>query len=458
MKAKDIYIQRVLNKFQEYKGKASVYCFHNFIIPELVYFVINKFLNKHRDATILIVVDKSKTRSSVINYVQNKIGISSKVSCILADYVKDEFHYKSDLLIMIGVNENKHLMTKLMNESKFTLSILTTTIKNYSNITAIRAVLPSIDVNDLDDKIKNDNITLPVEEIRCGITLSDKARLEYNEYDKYINESISIFKDINTVDKCRVGDANLNMSYMQICTTVAYENGWNENLDFDIPILKQIDDLYNPNALHERAVNFYNITRSRINFVCDTEEKYDKVKEICENNRGKKIIIVSKNGKCAAGITKYLNDSMGYCCGDYHDYLEDIAATDEYGNDILIKSGVHKGERKMIGHQAQSTLNERRFNDGYINILSIKFASNVKLKTACDILIFTTPLTGTIYDFKRRFTNIVINGNPILTYKLYCINTIEHTKIKKDKIHSIIVKDDIEDFIEYDKNSNDIIL
>ena len=114
-----------------------------------------------------------------------------------------------------------------------------------------------------------------------------------------------------------------------------------------------------------------------------------------------------------------LNENSDIKCGDYHDCIEDAIAIDDMGIPILVKSGVNKGKPRVVGAQAQSSLNERRFNAGYINALSIKSASNIKLKIACDIVILTSSLCDNIIEVKSRFTDIVFNSVPTKTFRVY---------------------------------------
>lgn len=83
----------------------------------------------------------------------------------------------------------------------------------------------------------------------------------------------------------------------------------------------------------------------------------------------------------------------------------------------------------------------------------------MKLKIACDVVIFTSPLCDNIIDVKTRFANVTFNGVPTKTYKIYCAGTVESDKMIKDKVNPIIkVIDDTENLISYDEISGDIIL
>ena len=134
-------------------------------------------------------------------------------------------------------------------------------------------------------------------------------------------------------------------------------------------------------------------------------------------------------------------------------------AVNEFNEPILIKSGANKGKPKILGAQAISSANEYLFNNNKLNILSLKNSSNKKIKVDCDIIIFTSPICDGIFDFKNRFNNIVINSNPIITYKIYCQKTTEENVLLKERQNKLIeIINEEENFIQYDENSGDIIL
>lgn len=462
MKNKDKIIEQVVHGFQYLKGKASCYCFSKDIIPELLYNIITRFSLKHKGASIFIVVDCYNTRKSILDCL-NANGITEangyNIRCLSIDYIKEKYRYDYSLTITVGVNENAIILSKLARESQFTLCILTKNIMNNDFIIELRKGLPCIETSDLDVAIRHDKIYSPVEEHRYGVELSDDDKLIYNKYTDYINTSVSIFGDLSNIEKCKKGDTTLNISAAEFRNTLAHENGWNENLDTNIPFMKQIDDIYNPNILFERACTFYTITKQRRDLVCDNTAKLEIIRKICSDNSDKKILIISKRSEFAAKITKYLNENNNIICGDYHDCIDDAIAVDDNGVPIIVKSGYNKGKPKVIGAQAQSSLNEQRFNSGTIKILSIKSASNPKLKIACDMVIFTSSLCDNIIDVKSRFVNITFNGIPTKIYRIYCNGTIENNKLNNEKENTLFtIINETENNVAYDENSGDIIL
>lgn len=460
MKGKDILINTVVNGFQTNRGKASCYCFNNDIIPLLVRTIVQKFANKHDSSSIFIVTDNYDTRKKIVDEVNNtRVNLNGCCLRVLSrDYVKVQYNYKYTLTITIGLNDCFDIITKLKQDSCFMLSIFTKNIMNNDFINKVRNILPDIPVGNVDSIITQDNIYSPVEEHRYGVDFSYDALQKYNKYTEFINTTISIFGNLDAIHKCKNGDKENNISAASFRNDIAHKNGWSETLDTSIDFIKQIDDVYNPNILLERACNFFNIAKERRDLLSDNANKLDVIEKICRDNKNKQILIVSKNGTFAAEITKYLNNK-GISCGNYHDCIDDAVLVDDNGIPILYKSGANKGKPRIVGAQYQSSVNEKRFNSKTINVLSIKCSSNVKLKIACDIVILTSCLYDNIIDVKTRFTNITFVGVPTKVYRLYTNNTIENEKLNTEKVNpTFTIINETENNIEYDENSGNIIL
>ena len=456
------YINEVLEGFRNNRGKASVYCYPPIDPSELVYNVIKHFYTKSPGEVVFIVVDGYKTRTDVIaciNKHSKEDDIVYNIKVLSEDYIKVKYKYDYKLIITVGVNNNLEVITHMVNSSKFTLSVLTKNIMDVNYIMAIRDILPPINVVMSDQAAKADRMNSPVEEYRIPIVLNDEAKALYDKCTDYISTSISIFGDLYNIEKCKYGDTKLNISGSEFRDTVARNNGWSPELNTDIDFHKRIDDMYNPNVLFDRANTFYAITKQRKDILTDCFDKLVSILNICLDNPDKKILIVSKRGEYAALITKFINQNSELKCLDYHDCIDDCIAIHPNGEPILVKSGVNKGKPKVIGSGAISTSNLTTFNQQDGNVLSIKNSSNVKLKTAIDLIIFTTPYCNEIIDFKARFTDIDFKTVPNTIYKLYCIGTIEEKHLTKQlETPMIKVIQDETNFIEYDENNGDIIL
>lgn len=459
MTSTDKFIYQVKQGFQNNKGRGSVYCFTKEIIPRLVLEVVQGIRAKNPNRSIFIVVDDYATRISITTRLQ-----IDNIKVLTKTYINTNYIYSYDLIILVGINDSIELINHLYKNSKFTLSILTKNIMNPEFITQVRSILPNIETTVSHGAVKSDLVYSPVEETRIGVTLNDSDLSLYKKCTDYINECVTVFGDLKNIEKCKVGDPLLNISASEFRYTLAKENGWSEDLNTNIDFHRQIDEIYNPNTLFEKACTFYTIAKQRRDLCSDNVEKLREIARICYENKDKKILIISKRGEFAAQVTKYINsvatEEDSPICGDYHDCIEDAVATDKEGNIILVKSGVNKGKPRIVKAQAISTSNLADFNSGCINVLSIKNSSNNKLKIACDLVILTTPYCNSIIDIKSRFTEITFNGTPTRVYKLYCSNTIEHNQLMKEKESPIIkvINYNEENFVEYDEKNGDIIL
>jgi len=456
------YIKEVSTGFQRNKGRASVYCFHPISYADLILNLITQFYNKHPDDQVFIIVDCYNTRKSILDRLCKENAVYN-VKILSADYIKDNYKYTYKFIITVGINDNTALIKFLKDQAKFMLVILTKNLMNNEFTNSVRQWLPPIEITVSDASVRSDSIYLPVEEYRVGVSINSHDKELYDKCSEYIATSVSIFGELSNIEKCKYGDTVLNISSAEFRDNIAKQNGWSTTLDTSLDWSKQIDEVYNPNVLFERANNFYNITKQRRDLVTDNIAKIEAIIQICVDNEGKKILIVSKRGEFASTITKYINDvfkdNNKFKCGDYHDAIESTIAVDEYGVTQLTKGGKSKGKPKIIGSQAISTLNMKRFNSSMINVLSIKNSSSIKLEIAVDLVIFSSPFVDEIISFKTRFANIVFNSVPTITYKVYCIGTIENKQLTKQKESRLItVINDNENFIGYDETNGDIIL
>ena len=75
------------------------------------------------------------------------------------------------------------------------------------------------------------------------------------------------------------------------------------------------------------------------------------------------------------------------------------------------------------------------------------------------MVIFTSPICDNIIDVKTRFNNVEFVSITTITHKIYCLNTIEHSVMNKEKVNNLInIIDKTENNIMYDENLGSIIL
>lgn len=451
------YTNEVVEDFRLH-GCGCVLCPNPIKFEDTVFEVFNRFASARPNSTILIVTETYDYRIKIANklteagYTKEKFNYT----LITKSYINQKYHYAADLIIACVNGSDIDILNFLKRDCTFYLyfiidRFIPAELANTSYI--IKTTVSAADV-------KVENTISPVEETRIPVELSEEDRITYNKYKNFISESVAIFGGLENIEKCKIGDVKLGISSAEYRDMVAKNNGWSETLDTTFEFNKQIDDIYNPNSLLERALTFYNIVRGRRTLTMNNEAKLEAIKNIVGEHIDDKILIVSKDGKFAARITAYLNEEFQKeLCGDYHDEIDDMYVTDANGQYVLIKSGKDKGKPKVFKAQAISTLNNKKFLANNINVLSMKFASNQKLCLDYDIIIFTTSLIDDISTFKYRFNDIECNTNPNIIYRVYCQDTIESEKFINEKIPpyvTIIDKND-NNFI-IDENNGDIIL
>ena len=257
-------------------------------------------------------------------------------------------------------------------------------------------------------------------------------------------------------NKCRIGDSEQGISAATFREWLANKNGWSFDLDISCDFNKQLDEIYNPNSLYERANLIYNITRERANLVSDCKNKLLAIRDIISKNLNKRILIISKRGEFANIIFNYLNEN-NLNCGVYHDEIEPQYVTNDDGDIVCYKSGEKKGQPKPFGAVALSNLYLEKFNAKEINILCVKNNMDTKIEAYFDIIIFTSVNCINIEEFIYKYPKIDL-PSPIITYKIYCNDTIEYSKLNSMPIKNNIKIIENEKNIEICDESGDIIL
>lgn len=365
-----------------------------------------------------------------------------------------------NLVILYHIDDFNEAFERVFTRIKFNLVILNSlvNVKGVNLLYDKAPILQDFKQNEIDEV----RINTPVKDMWIDITIPDDTE-DYkllNYYNDYITTSLNIFGSFENIKKARLGNTDYNISSTQICNQIAQENGWNDHLDMSIELNVQIDSLYNPSNIKERASQTYEIIRNRANLLSDYEGKLDAILNIVKDNPNKKILIINKRGEFASKVTEYINSmSDTIICGNYHDKVEPIPAVDENGNPILYKSGKNKGERKLMMAQAQKTLNQTLFNNGDLQILSTSSAPDKDLSINVDIIIISSPLCDDIRSYLYRLSHLFFNANTAILYTLYIKGSLEQARLESkivDENHTIVNK--CEENVVFDDNSNFILV
>ena len=286
------FILQVMDKFVEQKGKGSCYAFKPVKAENIITVFINAHRQKRTDTKILIVTSTYDERLK-LKEILEKFNLIDNVTILTKSFINTKYNYIYHFTFLIGCNDDYELIYALSSQSKFTLNVLTEYNTNPEFTSKLNITLPIIKPNISTSDLAKDRLNLPVEEMHIGVQISDDDLEQSKKYDEYVATSMSIFGSFENADKCRVGDAVLNISAGEFRYNLAKENGWSETLDTTIDFNRKIDEIYNPNSLFERANTLYGIIRERTNLVTDNKEKLDVIVNIINNNRNKKILIIS---------------------------------------------------------------------------------------------------------------------------------------------------------------------
>lgn len=406
--------------------------------------VLQKIYNKRENVQTLIICNNFAERGNLIEYLTNqddetnnnefkKLLNNKDIKIFTSSYI-ETLNYNGIPFITILYHPDSlpDKVSIILNKSKFRLVILNHLSLDKEDLTKLYSICPLL--NDFkQNEIDEIRITTPVKEIRIGVDIPADTEefklLKY--YDEFITTSINIFGSFDNIQYARVGDHQCNLSSNQFCYNLALENGWNEHLDMSIEYNVKIDELYNPANIRDRASQTYEIIRSRRKLLSDYDAKLDEILNIVKEHEGKHILIINKNAEFASKVTDFINNmSENDICGNYHDKVDPIPASTIDGTPLFVKSGPHKGERRMFAAKAQKTLNEERFNKGYINVLSTNNSPDKELNISVDVIIITSPECEDIESYLYRLSYITFPNNVIKLYTIYVTNSVEEKKLQ----------------------------
>lgn len=414
----------------------------------------NKSPTMETNIVVADFVDKDKIKDYLLHKselvhsdVYRRLITDGFIKIMTVSEATDRFTYLNpNLVVIYNPKECLYCYVGLLDKAKFKLIL--SSIPLIGGLEQLNNLVPRVgSYNQASiDEIRSSR---PVKEVLVPLVIDEdsnlKKKLDY--YNKEISTAIAIFGDFDTIKMARLGNSNTNSSSMAVCYNIARQNGWNENLDMTNQFNIDIDELYSPNALKERASGIYEIIRSRSLALASSDEKLSYILKIVEDNVDKNILIINKHGDFANEVTKYINDSTHYnSCYNYHDKVENIPAIDDNGNEVLIKSGVNKGKPKMLGVKSQKNLAQKLMNKGAIHILSTNAAPDKDLAVNIDVIVITSPLCDTVETYLYRLSKVEF-AKEIQLYTLYYKGSLEEKKLDERIIpptHAILNKAEIE--------------
>ena len=450
----DIFLKAV-ESWKNNKGIGTMLCPAplNDKVPLLL--ILQRIYNRSPTCSTVIIVNSFNDRLDLIDFLTKQESeennnefkrlLSEKYIKILTyDFINSGRWNNSSFLGILYNPESFDITNReWINKCKFKLVIINKLLENQEErvyLSKICPILNEFKQNEIDEL----RTSLPVEEMWVGVDIPKDSEtyklLDY--YNQEIETTINIFGNFDNIKCARVGNIQTNESAMQYCTRIAELNGWNENLDMSLEYNQMIDSTYNPNNLHERASKCYEMIRLRSHLLTDYEGKFDEIYNICKKHEKEKILIINNNGEFASKVTTYLNNMFDtIVCGDFHNKAKNIILRKPNGEPVLVKSGINKGKPKEIGWKAQMTLNQSKFNNGELNIISTNNSPDKSLNINVSVVIITSPICEDIKSYLYRLAKVNYIGGTIKLYTIFCKSTLEHKRLllKEVPVNHIIV-------------------
>lgn len=429
-------------------------------------YILPQLYNKSPTTSIVIIVKDFADRSGIESYLtslNNEIWNNSfrtvihngNLRILTTEYAAEHINEYSPLLTIIYNPSIFHFVhIAMIEKSKFNLVILSKLLDS-KTMDDFYTVAPSIG-NFSQNVIDEVRTNRPVKECLVGLTITPDTELdkEMNYYNREISTALAIFGNFDNIKYARLGNSATNCSSMMICDAIARTNGWDNHLDMSSEFNRDIDKLYSPAAIKERADSIYNIIRERSIKLASSKDKLSNILDIVNNNSDKNILIINKYGEFANLVTDYLNDKFGKrICANCHDKVDNVPAVDDYGNPILIKSGSKKGQPKLLGVIAQKKLAQKLMNSHKINVISCGASPDKSLDVDIDLVIITSPLCDTIESYFYRLSKVHFS-NEVLLYTLFYRSTLEEKKLEDRSVpanHTII--NDFDRNVKVDNNN-----
>lgn len=428
-----------------------------------------RIYNKNPTNSVIIIVRDFAERDKVISYLTNANN-SILTNCLNNKYIKiftENYIINNEKSLMFCYakicfwycpNEISVQIRTYIEKFKYRFIILSHRLSNayMQNLYSTNPIIKGVDESKLNDL----RTSSPVEETLIEVSI-DENTVEFSNLKRcndFISKSMNIFGDFVTLNYARLGNPKTNQTYNDICYEIAYSNGWKPNMEMtDLNI--ELDNLFNPNSIHERASETYRIITERSKLLSDYFGKLDNILNIVKDNIDKKILIINKSKEFAAQVTNYINSSIGKnICANFHDNVEACPAIDSLGNPIRYKNGPKAGEVKYIKASAQKTQNQILFNLGSINVLSTNNLPDKDLQVSVDVIIITSTQCKQVEEYIYRLSDVMFNSSCLFVYTLYIKNSLEEIKARdrnESKTHKLVNK--CEDNAVPENNFNFII-
>lgn len=350
-------------------------------------------INAMADKTMLVIAPSSSYftyRKYFPNHAENLNNIFSITSRAI----------KYDVVFIVGidiVSDSVAAMIEKIN-AKYRLYIA----KDYEKVPAFVSNTSPL----LKDENKEHN------ETNFIIPMSDEVQSLYDRVESTMSDIMKVFRDYDNINYCIAGNGIQNASAFR--DGFAELNGWNKDLNIDVPMFAQIDKYYNPDNLFEQATLYNKLVRERESIISKSDDKIKYAASVATVNAKKRIIILVKGDDMCDLIADRINHTLGGA----ENKIEAINANtksrplkDDEGNFIRYKGGAKKGEIKQFGAKSVNDAILSRFNDGKLNMLVTTGTLNKDcIIKGIDLIIVVSPKANNYFKLKARLKRFDFNN------------------------------------------------
>jgi hypothetical protein len=294
-------------------------------------------------------------------------------------------------------------------------------------------------------------------EYNFGLNLSEKDAAIYKDYTQFIKDTVELLGDFDMILRCYHGDSREGISADHYRNKVAFEHGWNTDLDLSSEYFQNIDRYYNPNAIYERAKTFNDIIKKRQVLVYDNIAKLDAIVKLVEVHKDKKILIINKRSAFAKDVCQSINNSItnpnlkkeaftrslfsigrkgaaiesNAQCVEYHPDVESRPLIDPNTGDYMkVKSGKTKGSIKTFGVTSLNKIANERFNEGFHNTISSTSSIPKEGEFEIDVIFITSPECNSFQQIQYRISSLKFKEG-IKIVNIYIKGTKEESTLKE---------------------------
>ena len=435
---------------------------------EPIKFILNRFFSHDPNNKAIVVVSSPVRIDEWTTHIVkdfdhvDKIG-SDKLRIITADnIILHNLKYDCDLLIIDQVEKfasgkRLDILKRIYINFKYIIGVTNSPDPDNDGF-GLYEYCPVIDrVTKVD--VVTHGIVGDTLEIDIPVSMSEADTKLYEEMNEYIKDTIDLFGSFEMVMNCYHGDAKAGISADYYRQELAASKGWHKDIDTSSQYYANIDRYYNPNSIYERAQAFSEVITRRIKLLSDNSAKVQAVVDIVAKHKDKKILIISKRSAFARVLNNAINERIkgvelkkdipqatlfkpvdkldGYTiqssvmCVEYHPDVESRPLVDIETNDwVRYKSGINQGKVKQFGAASLNKIANKRFQEGYHNVMSASNAIPKDADLLIDFIIITSPECETLNHFQYRVHRLDFKDT-VKIVNIYLDNTKEVTKLKE---------------------------